>query len=81
VPSCDDGKADGRRQYVPSHALLEALPTFDVLRDSVYGGMPIQIGYCNGTNTKLNCVEYHRDSEINIPADDIVAAAWHAMRY
>lgn len=59
-------------QYVPSHAPLEALPTFDVLRDSVYGGMPIQVGYCNGTNTKLNCVEYHRDSEINIPADDIV---------
>lgn len=62
---------DGVR-YVPSHAPLEALPTFDVLRDSVYGGMPIQIGYCNGTNTKLNCVEYHRDSEINIVADDIV---------
>lgn len=59
-------------QYVPSHAPLEALPMFDVLRDSVYGGMPIQVGYCNGTNTKLNCVEYHRDSEINISADDIV---------
>lgn len=63
--------ADGV-QYVPSHAPLEALPVFDVLRDSVYGGMPVQVGYCNGTNTKLNCVEYHRDSEINITADDIV---------
>ena len=58
--------------YVPSAAQLEALPVFDTLRDSVYGGMPIQIGYCNGSNTKLNCVEYHRDSEINIVADDMV---------
>ena len=49
--------------YVPSCEALEALPIFDTLRDSVYGGMPIQIGYCNGSNTKLNCVEYHRDHE------------------
>lgn len=34
--------------------------------------MPIQIGFCNGTNTKLNCVEYHRDSEINIPCEDMI---------
>ncbi|MGM9612101.1 MAG: DUF4867 family protein [Butyricicoccus sp.] len=58
--------------YVPSCEALEALPVFAILRDSVYGGMPIQIGYCNGTNTKLNCVEYHRDSEINIVDDDMV---------
>lgn len=66
------GKPDDGVQYVPSHAPLEELPVFDILRDSVYGGMPIQVGYCNGTNTKLNCVEYHRDSEVNITADDIV---------
>ena len=59
-------------QYIPSHAPLEALPVFEVLRSSVYDGMPVQAGYCNGTNTRLNCVEYHRDSEINIPADEIV---------
>ena len=28
--------------------------------------MPIQIGYCNGNNKYLNCVEYHKSSEINI---------------
>lgn len=58
--------------YVPSDKTLEALNIMTVLRDNVYGGMPIQIGYCNGTNTKLNCLEYHRDSEIDIAADDIV---------
>ena len=58
--------------YVPSCGALEALPAAKVLSDSVYGGMPVQIGYCNGTNTKLNCLEYHRDSEVNIVGDEIV---------
>ncbi len=58
--------------YVPSSAALEALPIAEYLAASLYGGMPIQIGYCNGSNTKLNCLEYHRDSEINITQGDIV---------
>lgn len=58
--------------YVPSDEKLEALPVMKVLGDNVYGGMPVQIGYCNGTNTKLNCLEYHRDSEIDIAADDVI---------
>lgn len=58
--------------YVPSCPELESLPVMKTLSDNVYGGMPIQIGYCNGTNTKLNCLEYHRDSEIDIAADDVV---------
>lgn len=58
--------------YVPSVDVLEAEEVYAQLRDNCYGGMPIQIGYCNGTNTKLNCFEYHRDSEIDIAADDVV---------
>ena len=58
--------------YVPSDAALEATPAMIDLQANCYGGMPIQLGYCNGTNTKLNCLEYHRDSEINIAADDVV---------
>lgn len=58
--------------YVPSDKQLEATSAFAPLRDNCYGGMPIQIGYCNGNNTKLNCLEYHRDSEINIPSRDAV---------
>ena len=58
--------------YVPSVAELEALPVFAQLSNNYYGGMPIQIGYCNGTNTVLNCLEYHRDSEINVAADDAI---------
>ncbi len=58
--------------YVPSSPELEATSAMKDLQDNVYGGMPIQLGYCNGTNTKLNCLEYHRDSEINIVANDVV---------
>lgn len=58
--------------YEPTCAALENTPAFAQLRDNCYGGMPIEIGYCNGTNTKLNCFEYHKDNEINIAADDVV---------
>lgn len=58
--------------YVPSDAKLEATKAMNDLQMNAYGGMPIQIGYCNGTNSKLNCLEYHRDSEINVVADDVI---------
>lgn len=58
--------------YVPSVDILESEPVFAELSSNCYGGMPIQVGYCNGTNTKLNCFEYHRDSEVDIAADDVI---------
>ena len=58
--------------YEPSIAELEACPEMKLLQDNVYGGMPIQVGYCNGNNVLLNAVEYHRDSEINIAATDAI---------
>ena len=56
--------------YVPSQPELEALPLAGQLADNAYGGMPIQLGWCNGHNTRLNCLEYHRDSEINCGTRD-----------
>jgi hypothetical protein len=58
--------------YIPSEIQLESLPVYSDLQNRIYGGMPIQIGYCNGHNNKLNCVEYHRDSEVNITVYDVV---------
>ncbi len=58
--------------YVPSVAALESTCLFGQFQNNAYGGMPIQIGYCNGHNTKLNCLEYHRDSELNIGLYDFV---------
>ena len=58
--------------YVPGNEAFEALPVAEALSLGAYGGMPIQVGYCNGSNKKLNCLEYHRGSEVNIPAEDMV---------
>lgn len=59
-------------KYVPSEPELEKLPAMTQLRDNVYGGMPVQLGWCNGHNTMLNCLEYHRDSEINLGTEDFI---------
>lgn len=58
--------------YQPGDAALEALPIYNELTNGFYGGMPIQIGYCNGSNKTLNCLEYHRDSELNIVDDEMI---------
>ncbi len=65
-------KPEGKTIYEPGDAGLESLAVAKEFSVNVYGGMPVQVGYCNGNNTKLNCLEYHRGSELNIPADDIV---------
>ena len=59
-------------EYVPAQPELEALPIAGQFSANAYGGMPIQLGWCNGHNTKLNCLEYHRDSELNIGAQDYI---------
>ncbi|MGI5977418.1 MAG: DUF4867 family protein [Candidatus Limivicinus sp.] len=58
--------------YQASDPALEALPVMKEIRDNIYGGMPVQLGWCNGHNTKLNCLEYHRDSEINLGTNDFI---------
>lgn len=58
--------------YVASAPELEALDIYGEMSSVLYGGMPIQIGYCNGENHKLNALEYHRDSEINLACTDLI---------
>ncbi len=58
--------------YVASDKNLEEMAVAKELQSNCYGGFPIQVGYCNGTNTKLNCLEYHKSSEINVAASDAV---------
>ncbi len=58
--------------YVPSVPSLEALNIKKALIAEVYGGLPCQVGYCNGNNYALNALEYHRSSEINIAATDLI---------
>lgn len=68
---CSTPLPDGT-DYVPEDPLLQSLPAAKVIADHCYGGMPVQLGWCNGHNTKLNCLEYHRDSEFNLGTEDFI---------
>ncbi len=59
-------------EYVMSEPALEILPIAKQFSENAFGGEDIQIGWCNGHNTKLNCLEYHKSSEINIGAEDFI---------
>ena len=67
IPLPESGTA-----YCPGIGSLEACAVFSELRDRAFGGMPIQLGMCWGRNTKLNCLEYHRDSEVNLGTVDFI---------
>lgn len=58
--------------YEPSVRSLETLKINRQFSEEAYGGMPIQIGCCNGRNHLLNAVEYHRDSELNLACTDMI---------
>lgn len=58
--------------YVPEEPLLQELPAVVEISEHCYGGMPVQLGWCNGHNTRLNCLEYHRDSEFNLGTEDFI---------
>lgn len=58
--------------YVPSDSSLEGLAVSKTVEIDWFGGMPIQVGYCNGNNTTLNALEYHKNSEINVGDTDFI---------
>ena len=59
-------------EYVPSDPLLQELPATVEIAEHCFGGMPVQMGWCNGHNTRLNCLEYHRNSEFNLGTEDFI---------
>lgn len=58
--------------YVASVTEMENTIIKNQLQEAFYGEMSIQIGYCNGPNSTLNGLEYHKSSEINIAITDMV---------
>jgi len=58
--------------YCPEHKPMQDLPAAKEVSEHLYGGMPVQLGWCNGHNHRLNCLEYHRDSEFNLGTEDFV---------
>ena len=58
--------------YVPSDEALEAFPVSKQVEIDWFGGLPVEVGYCNGHNDTLNCLEYHKSSEINVGTEDFI---------
>ena len=58
--------------YVASEPKLEQPDLMHDLQDRVFGGLPVQIGYCSGHNRTLNCLEYHRNCELNVCGTDAI---------
>ena len=63
--------------YVPSIPQMEQTEVCKQVQDILYGGMPIQIGYCNGRNSTYNGFEYHKGSEINIAVTPFMLVLGH----
>lgn len=61
---------DNAVTYVASEPVLETPELKADLENRVFGGLPVQIGYCSGHNRTLNAIEYHRNAEINITGTD-----------
>ena len=63
--------------YVAEEPVLQGLPAMVEVSEHLFGGMPVQLGWCNGHNTRLNCLEYHRASEFNLGARDFILLVAH----
>ena len=59
-------------RYVASDPVLETTPDVRYLVDTVYGGMAVQAGCCNGHGFTLNAEEYHKCSEVNYSTTGLV---------
>lgn len=58
--------------YVAKEPVLHAAKDAEAIGTALFGGMPFELGWCNGHNTRLNCLEYHRDSEFNLGTEDFI---------
>lgn len=63
--------------YFASIPEMEETEVAKQLEKTLYGGMPIEIGYCNGRNSTFNGMEYHKGSEINIAVTDLMLILGH----
>ena len=66
------GVPESGNRYVASDPALEALSVIETVGKTVYGGMPVQAGYCNGRGYTLNAEEYHKCSEVNYTTTGLV---------
>ena len=88
IEGCDFSRADeymlektdipeNGNVYVPSVPELEESELKSDIENTLYGSMPVQIGFCNGRNTTYNGFEYHKCSEINYAVTPFMLVLGH----
>ena len=58
--------------YVPHYPCSDGKSWKKELEDSLAGGMPLEIGSCCGSNTKMNGMEYHKGHEYILALTSLV---------
>ena len=58
--------------YVRDDGVFRATEGTKAIQEAVFGLGEMEAGYCNGNNTKLNCMEYHACPEVDLAATDMV---------
>lgn len=58
--------------YTASVPELERCPEKERFEQTVFGELPVQIGFCCGHNDRLNALEWHKTSEVNLAVTDLV---------
>ncbi len=58
--------------YIPSDGNMEKLEAVQKIKKNIFGDMEIQAGYCNGRNSQLNALEFHKSSEVNVAVTDML---------
>ena len=66
--------------YEASVPELEASTAFNsAVANEVFGGMPIQVGWCYGRNSRMGGLEYHKGSEVVVCLTDVVLLLGHVQ--
>lgn len=58
--------------YERSISKLGSIAVVSDIRESVFGGLPVQAGWCIGHNDRLNALEYHKGSEVIVAITDLL---------
>ena len=63
--------------YYPSIPEMEDNSIKSKISECMYGGQPVEIGYCAGDNCRLDGLEYHKGSEVLYAVTDMVLLLGH----
>lgn len=58
--------------YIASDSEMERMAISGYFTEEAFGEMPLQIGACFGANRRMDAMEYHNCSEVNVATTDLI---------